>query len=48
MHPYIAYIILSNPANHHEPRPDECRSLGLREYLATLWQRCVPARFGHR
>ena len=23
MHPYIAYIILSNPANHH-PRPDEC------------------------
>lgn len=23
MHPYIAYIILSNPSNHH-PRPDEC------------------------
>jgi len=23
MHPYVAYIIMSNPANHH-PRPDEC------------------------
>jgi hypothetical protein len=38
MHPYIAYQILSNPANHRAPRPDEGR-LGLRELLASAWHR---------
>lgn len=33
MHPYIAYLILSNPANHH-PRPDECCA-SFREMFAT-------------
>jgi hypothetical protein len=38
MHPYIAYQILSNPANHHAPRPDESR-FGLRELLISAWRR---------
>jgi hypothetical protein len=41
VHPYIAFLILNNPANHH-PRPDEC-GLPLRELLAALWQRVRPA-----
>jgi hypothetical protein len=40
MHPYIAYQILSNPANHRAPRPDEC-SLEVKKLLAALWQHCV-------
>jgi hypothetical protein len=38
MHPYIAYQILNNPANHHEPRPDECH-VSLRDLLALAWRR---------
>jgi hypothetical protein len=37
MHPYIAYVILTNPANRH-PRPDEC-CVSLKETLAHAWQR---------
>jgi hypothetical protein len=38
MHPYIAYQILSNPANHGAPRPDQGR-LRLRERLISAWCR---------
>ncbi|WP_200241621.1 hypothetical protein [Thiohalocapsa halophila] len=46
MHPYIAYLVLTNPANHH-PRPDEsCPNL--RQALAELWQRWLPGGRGRR
>jgi hypothetical protein len=43
MHPYIAYLILSNPANHRAPRPDEC-CFGLRELVGRLWRRRQPGQ----
>ena len=46
MHPYIAYLILTSPANR-DPRPDEC-CIGLRAWLARLWQRARPGAQGGR
>jgi hypothetical protein len=40
MHPYIAYLILSNPTCHRARRPDESVH-GLPAYLARLWQRHI-------
>jgi len=36
-HPYIAFIILSNPANHHR-RPDEAL-IDVRAMIAAAWKR---------
>ena len=46
MHPYIAYLILTGPANR-DLRPDEC-CIGLRAWLARLWQRARPSAQGRR
>ena len=41
MHPYIAFLILQNPADHAARRPDEC-CFGLRDFAVRLWQRWQP------
>ncbi|WP_295544418.1 hypothetical protein [uncultured Thiohalocapsa sp.] len=46
MHPYIAYLILTNPANHRA-RPDECCT-GVRDLLGQLRRRWLAGRGGRR
>jgi hypothetical protein len=46
MHPYVAYRILSSPANR-QPRPDECCA-SLREILTRLRQRWPLGAAGRR
>jgi hypothetical protein len=47
MHPYIAYLILSDPANSHASRPDE-RCFGLRTCVCQLWRRWQPGQRAQR
>ena len=42
MHPYIAYLLISSPANHHA-RPDE-RCIGLRETLCSFFRHRTAKR----